>query len=395
MTPQDFEQRERGAIRTYAYPTLAIFLLPLFSLWFFHHAESTYDRRMLDSIAQNVRQDAELTEEERADYLAFFRRYPVSRILKDNLPESQDLIRDIPENLRFYYATFRWMIRLALTCVVAGVVVLGSTAAGAWLARRSLRAQHLNLLAGWHLLRLFSTFQVIAQAGLIFALSFWVTALWFGFYSRELLVVAGIFVVISLLVMLKAIFQRVKLEYSVAGQELDQGAAGMLWHDVRTLCTRLNTRLPDQIIAGIDDNFFVTEQPVTVDNRTYKGRTLYVSLSLLRILLQREAEAVLIHELAHFSGADRLWGTKITPLLARYHKYLEGLANGVVSLPVWSATQAIHALQRASLAKTCQDREYRAGSDRRRTDVAGRHGLRPAAHDGVHRVPPTGGARTV
>ena len=58
------------------------------------------------------------------------------------------------------------------------------------------------------------------------------------------------------------------------------------------------------MIAGIDDQFFVTEHPVTIQHADWKGRTLFVSLSLLRTMPEDETRAALAHELAHFSGND-------------------------------------------------------------------------------------------
>src|SRR5690606_28099334 len=95
------------------------------------------------------------------------------------------------------------------------------------------------------------------------------------------------------------------------------------WRELKGICDQVGTELPDQVIVGIDDRFFVIETPVCVNGTWYAGRTLYVSLSMLKQLSGREADAVLAHEMAHFSGNDTLHSQKIAPLLSRYQLYLQ------------------------------------------------------------------------
>ncbi|HEY3391997.1 MAG TPA: M48 family metallopeptidase, partial [Lacipirellulaceae bacterium] len=120
------------------------------------------------------------------------------------------------------------------------------------------------------------------------------------------------------------------------------------------------TAPPDQIIAGIDDNFFVTEHPVIVDGKTQCGRTLYVSLSLLRQMNGAEAASVLAHEMAHFSGEDTLYSKKISPLLVRYANYLEALYTAGVTRPIFYFMHCFRALFELSLSKLSRQREFRA-----------------------------------
>ena len=52
------------------------------------------------------------------------------------------------------------------------------------------------------------------------------------------------------------------------GKVIDRQTAAPLWQELQAICTKVGTAPPDQIIAGIDDNFYVTEMPVTVDGKT-------------------------------------------------------------------------------------------------------------------------------
>src|SRR5690606_26876528 len=74
----------------------------------------------------------------------------------------------------------------------------------------------------------------------------------------------------------------------------------------------------------------------------------------------READAVLLHELAHFSGEDTLYSQRISPLLMRFQNYLEGLYAGVVARPVFYFAVLFRALYEISLGKLSREREFRA-----------------------------------
>ena len=126
------------------------------------------------------------------------------------------------------------------------------------------------------------------------------------------------------------------------------------------MATKLGIAPPDHIFVGIDDNFFVTEHPVKVGVQRFEGRTLFASLSLLKALSRNEADAVLAHELAHFSGEDTLYSRRISPLLGKYANYLNALYQGGISRPVFHFMFFFWNLYQISLAKLRREREFRA-----------------------------------
>lgn len=352
--------RSLGFLKDYFYPSLLIFALPAFALWFFRHAESTYDGRFLASFETSVIEDRQLDEAERARLLRFFREHPVSRAVISNDPAQHELKTLISDDYQRDYAIFRWMSRLALACLALGVAMFVVVGVSLLLSRRSQLAQFYSLLAGWHALRAFATVEVVAQACLGFALTYWMLGLWLGVVFGQLLVFAAALAAASVVPVLLAIFRRVKTSFPVEGQLIERDSAPQLWDDVARLSAAIGTAAPDNIITGNDDNFFVTEQAVAINGTLLRGRTLYVSLSLLRVLRGREAEAVLLHELAHFSGQDTLYSKRITPLLIRFEHYLEGLRQGVFGLPALYSMQFFWALFQLSLRSRGRKREFRA-----------------------------------
>src|SRR5581483_4091385 len=94
-------------LTTFILPALLVFLVPVFSYFFFHHAENRFDANLRDSILNQIRDDRKLSPEQRKDAIAFFTQVPVSQLL-----QSPEFAENTPTETRFHYATFRWMIWL-------------------------------------------------------------------------------------------------------------------------------------------------------------------------------------------------------------------------------------------------------------------------------------------
>ena len=344
-----------GFAKSFVLPALLVFLLPAISLAVFSHARARYDAEMRESILRQIQSDPTMSVQERAEAIDFFRAVPFSRLLRN-----QEFAALVDSDVRFHFATFRWMILLSVISIVAGVLVFLLAAVCVLLSLRSQRAQYVGLSVGWHVLRIFSAFQVVAQGAMLVALSFWGTVLWFNAYVVQLIVVAAILALAAVSLVIAAIFKRPKSEFDVEGKMVDEERAKPLWEDLRKICAQIGTELPDQIIVGIDDNFFVTEHPVTVDGQTHGGRTLYLSLSLLKQLNGSEAAAVLAHEMAHFSGQDTTYSKKISPLLVRYDDYLQALHDGGITKPIFYFMLCFRGFFQLSLGTLSRQREFRA-----------------------------------
>lgn len=344
-----------GFAKTFVLPGLLIFLVPVISLFFFRHAERTFDANMRASVVRGVQEDKSLSLAERERAVAFFNEHPFSELIT-----SEELGANFDKTTRFHFATFRWLFWLSAIAIGSGVAVFGLAGMCVWLSRGSQRAQYLSLSAGWQVLRFFGALQVIAQGVMLLALSFWITALWFNFYSIKLIVCIGIFVFLAAGAVIVAVFKRPKSDHVVEGNVLERGSSPRLWNELRSICEKVGTAEPDQVIVGIDDNFFVTETPVTVGGVVYQGRTLYVSLSLLKQMYGAEADAVLAHEMAHFSGNDTLYSKKISPLLLRFDNYLQALYNNPATRLIFHFMHFFRALFELSLREHGRQREFRA-----------------------------------
>lgn len=354
------EFRKLGLVSTFVRPALFLFLVPAISLVVFEAGEAKFDGIARSSVEKAIREDPRLDDTAREKALAFFREHPLSEMLTSTDPDDRQFAEQFSPTLKTYYLSFRWLIRLAWFCIISGIALIALTVLSVPLAMRSQRWQYLSLLAGWHSIRLFLTLQVIAQGILVVGLSFWVTALLLEAYSAKLIFLAVVLAGVAVLALVKGIFARLPETFPVAGEVLRPDDAPELWRELRRVADTVGTAPPDQVVVGIDDNFFVTEHPVTVGGQVVRGKTLFVSLAMLKALSGPEAEAILAHEFAHFSGDDTYYSRRIGPLLFRFDHYLRALSEAGLARPVFSCALMLRQLYEVSIQKLSRAREFRA-----------------------------------
>ena len=102
----------------------------------------------------------------------------------------------------------------------------------------------------------------------------------------------------------------------IMGQSLSPAQAPLLWDFVREVAQRTGARLPDSVVVGLNEGFFVTEHPVALVNgrRVPDVRVLYLPLPYMAFLDRAQVAAVIAHELGHFTGEDTRYGLRFTPI---------------------------------------------------------------------------------
>lgn len=117
-----------------------------------------------------------------------------------------------------------------------------------------------------------------------------------------------------------------KYESFVHGLAIGEIHAPGLHSFVEGLAEKLGARKPDNIVVGLEPNFFVTSAGVRIPNspRPLEGETLYVSLPLARLMTVPEFAGVIGHELGHFRGEDTAYSLKFAPVYA-------GLGNALMA----------------------------------------------------------------
>jgi len=122
---------------------------------------------------------------------------------------------------------------------------------------------------------------------------------------------------------------RQKLQTQVIGKRLLPGDAPKLYAFVRALAEKLGARSPENVIVGLDPNFFVTSADIALlgSNTLLHGESLFVSAPLARLLSHEEFAAVLGHELGHFRGGDTEYSMKFAPVYAGLGAAVNALAS--------------------------------------------------------------------
>ncbi|HEY6877891.1 MAG TPA: M48 family metallopeptidase [Polyangiales bacterium] len=348
-----------GLFRAYALPVVWLFALPLFALWFSGHAKERYDQGFFEAVEPQIARDASLSEQEREGVLRFYREHPPSVVCTQDDVETADFRENLGEGCSDY-RQFEWIRKLALGSIALGVASLLFALACALTSFVSRPMQYLSVLVGWNVLKVVGALQSVMQGGAMVFLSFWMTALWFERYSLKLIGGVGVVVAFAVWRVLVAIFRKPPTGIDVEGELIAEAEAPEFWRRIRALCAELDTAPPEHVVAGIDDNFFVTEGVLRIGDKTLHGRSLYVSLSLLRILQRGEAEAVLAHEMAHFQGGDTAHGKRLAPLMARFTHYLHALHEGVVTRPIFHFMAGFYSLISLSLGRSNREREFAA-----------------------------------
>lgn len=160
-----------------------------------------------------------------------------------------------------------------------------------------------------------------------------------------------------------------KLQTSVIGKELSATESQKFFAYVTGLADRLGARRPDNIVVGLEPNFFVTSADVGLPGTAepLKGETLYVSLPLARLLTEIELSSVIGHELGHFRGEDTAYSLKFAPVysglahsIGAVEEEDEEGASGLAKLPALVTLSYVYEAFSHSERTISRDRELRA-----------------------------------
>ncbi|MBK7758261.1 MAG: M48 family metalloprotease [Deltaproteobacteria bacterium] len=362
-------------------PALLIFAVPAFAWWFGGHVAADYDQQLQEGALAGIEREVGLADAEREALRVFYTTLRPSVICAGDDP-AEAALRENLASVCPEYTQHRWIQRAGLISIGLGLLtaLIGGVAVAA--AMRSRAAQLPAFRVAWGSLRLISAAQVVIQGALCVALSFWVTAYFFELYVVKLIILVAIFALWAVGAVLMGIFAKVDITQTVEGALVTEADAPEFWARLRALSAKIGTEPPVRVIGGIDDNFFVTENPVVLNGERLEGRTLFMSLSLLRRLDAAEAEAVMSHELAHFSGGDTTHSRSLTPMRAKYAQYLNILEGNPLCIPVFFTMLAFWRGFELALAQTSRARELRAdriAAENTRPDAIARALLKVAA----------------
>nr|WP_246307641.1 M48 family metalloprotease [Azospirillum melinis] len=134
--------------------------------------------------------------------------------------------------------------------------------------------------------------------------------------------------------------------------------------------------MPESILIGLTEGFFVTEAPVRPlgGERVLSGRTLHLPAPCLPLIGETELAAVIGHELAHFSGGDTTYSRRFAPIHAGLWRTLTALGErtgtgGFMLAPALHL--GFHTLESFDLSVAQHRRQRELEADRRASLVSG------------------------
>lgn len=167
---------------------------------------------------------------------------------------------------------------------------------------------------------------ILAHAALAMAAIYYGESALLGRIHVFLIVAIGFGALVGVVKMVGAASSVVrKAQTAVIGKALSREQAPQLWKHIDDTADRLGALRPDHLVVGLDANFFVTEADVSCLTGSHKGRTIYCSLPLCRILSKDEFTSVIGHELGHFKGQD-------TAFSKRFYPIYRGTSSSLVAL---------------------------------------------------------------
>jgi len=157
---------------------------------------------------------------------------------------------------------------------------------------------------------------------------------------------------------------------TVVARRVDATAEPRLVEAVAQLATATGTDGPDNVLVGLDPGFYVSEVETEATDGRYRGRTLYLSLSMSHVLTIDELRAIVGHEMGHFRGADTEWSQRFYPIYAGASGAFVALAraaggSGGRSIPLIPALMVLSLFMEAfATAERAISRERELAADK-------------------------------
>lgn len=310
QTPERFKQ--------IGFLCLALFLIPLIGWLTGHYVETRYEAQFRNLVINTEKLiTAQEYETRGLSYISVCRN-----LTKDDGNEAKKICSFADE---VHYAKDSSLLTAAIGVFLFALIVGGRIIAGTNRRRMSLVFGPLV-----RVVMLLLAISVLAQGALFVYSVYTLEAAAIQRVHGGLLAAVGIGALVACWVLLRYSIGLLKSEPMVLrGVLLDKSKQRGIYDLTNKIAAKLKAEPPDFIIVGLEPNFFVTASKINLIGHEglIQGRTLFISLSLLRVFGEDELASVIGHELGHFRGEDVAYSMKFAPTYARLGKALGNLGS--------------------------------------------------------------------
>lgn len=343
----------------------ALCIVPLIIIAITHYNISKLDRVSEATVARQYA----VTHYDKSKALAFIAaKHTASHICETSDPELVGYSQAVcPRGSSIWQLVM--MEKGAWGILIAGFGILVAMGLLGALAFKGRRGQLLSVRIALPLLKIVGTLMVVALGIIGLWLGCWIALVAMGIHDIRLFVCIGLVVICSVLAMVASIFTKIAPDGATDAEVLSREQAPALWERVDRLAQQVGTTPPDNIVVGIDDNFYVMEAPMHLEQCTLEGRTLFVSIPLLRQLSMKQADSVMVHELTHLHKGDTKVSAALGPLLHRFDRYTQEIHGNYLAWGVYLTLITYRFMFELASSRERRQREYIA--DRTAAELIG------------------------
>jgi Zn-dependent protease with chaperone function len=349
-------------LKTYILPLFLIFLIPAFCYWFFSFALEERNEKITSSVISSIQTSESISPNNKAQFVDFYNSTLPSTICLGATLEHQQISKSMG-GICDEFSHYDIGLRIILYSMLISVIVIFCIIGLFLLSFKSQTIQYSTFVVAWNISKLFCIIQVLAQGLLLVGISYFASILISNSYYPKLMIIIAMPIAYACFQMIVVLFKKLNAPSYISGRLLTENESPQLYTELKAICDKLKIEIPDNIVLGVEDNFFVTENELILNGeKELTGKTLYASIFHLKKLDKEEASAIFAHEMAHFSGEDTFFSKKTMPMLATCDSYLIILNETFITWPAFYFLLFFRSIFEISFGKVSRRREFRADS---------------------------------
>jgi len=300
----------------------------------------------------------------------------------DGRPGEKDL-----EDVCGTYRHIRWIRKASTAAILLGLLMVGTPWAAGFTARSNRRVLLYFFSPGIYGTLVLTAVLIVLNAAILIASAYYLMAIFPDPAFQWTLLFPALGGVYGAWIMVRSLASLPRrASVTVLGLPVSPDEQPGLWAHVRWLAEKAGAAVPDHIVIGLEPGFFVTEADVSCLGRELRGQTLFVPLTLSRMLTLGEWSAMIGHELGHFKGLDTEFSKSFYPIYRGTGEALMQLADfseedqsALVSFPVLPGLAALgHFYRSFAEAESKISRERELAADAVAAETSGRDAIASA-----------------